>query len=130
MKVAIPLLNKDELAIDFSHSEFIGIYDSDKNVIDILDNQSLEKKLKIMELFRNLSSVGLVYSISPFYSYLTLRVLKEIKIIPFKAKGISLKENINFFNESRLLQYKVDESLLYGECARDCTGCDTSCSDN
>jgi predicted Fe-Mo cluster-binding NifX family protein len=130
MKVAIPLLNKEELAIDFSHSEFIGIFDTDKNAVELLKNQTLDLKLKTMELLKNLSPVGLAYTISPFYSYMTLRILKEIKIKTLKAKGTNLKDNIKSFKESQLHPFQVDESLLYGDCYRDCSGCGTSCSDN
>jgi predicted Fe-Mo cluster-binding NifX family protein len=130
MKIALPLLNEKELAIDFTHSNFIGIYDVNNNELQILNNQSLEKKLKAMELFKNMINDGLAFTISPFYSYMSLRVFKEIRIKTLKAQGISLNDNIRSFKESMLLPFNIDESLLYGECAKDCTGCATDCSNN
>jgi predicted Fe-Mo cluster-binding NifX family protein len=127
MKIALPLLNEKELAIDFTHSNFIGIYDVNNNELQILNNQSLEKKLKAMELFKNMINDGLAFTISPFYSYMSLRVFKEIRIQTLKAQGISLNENIRSFRESKLLPFNIDESLLYGECAKDCTSCATDC---
>ena len=130
MKIAFPLLNKTDLAIDFSHSNYIGIHDLSKKSTDIIDVQSHDKRLEIMDSFRKLNSDGLIYVVSPFYSYMTLRIFKEIQIKTLKAKGIKMCENIKSFEESKLKLYEVNESLLFGPCAMDCMSCDPDCTDN
>jgi predicted Fe-Mo cluster-binding NifX family protein len=130
MKIAFPLLNENVLAIDFSHSNYIGIYDVGKDWTDIINIQAQDKKLEMMESFKSMNSQGLTHVISPFYSYMTLRIFKEIQIKPLKAKGTSLHENIKSFQDCRLLPFEVNESLLFGECARDCLSCAPDCTDN
>jgi predicted Fe-Mo cluster-binding NifX family protein len=130
MKIAFPLFNKDVLAIDFNHSNFIGIYDAINNQTKIINIQSAEKKTETIDAFKLLNSEGLTHVASISFSYLALRIFKEQNIKPLKAKGMSLVENIKLFNETRLLHFEVTESLLYGECAKDCLGCGSDCSDN
>jgi hypothetical protein len=130
MKIAMPLLNEKELAVDFTHSNFIGIYDVMENELKMFSNDSLESKLKAMDFIKNMVTEGLMYTISPFYSYMTLKIFKEIKIEALKSRGINLNENIASFKERALCPFNFEESLLYGECARDCLGCGTGCSTN
>jgi predicted Fe-Mo cluster-binding NifX family protein len=130
MKIAFPLFNEDVLAIDFNHSNFIGIYDGASDKTDIINIQPLDKKSGQMNAFKLLHAEGLTHVASISFSYLALRIFKEQNIKPMKAKGMSLVENIKLFNEARLLPFDVTESLLYGECAKDCLGCGSDCSDN
>jgi predicted Fe-Mo cluster-binding NifX family protein len=123
MKIAMPLLNETELAVDFTHSNYIGIYDVKENELKIISNESLESKLKAMDILKAMVSEGLMYVISPFYSYMSLRIFKENNIKALKSKGIKLEANINSFKDSLLNPFDYEESLLIGECARDCLGC-------
>jgi len=124
MKIAFPLLNKKVLAVDFSHSNYLGIFDTSKNETDIINIKSMDKKLKMMDSIRSMNSEDLTHVISPYYSYITLRIFKDIQIKPLKAKGINLDENIRLFKDCKLIPFEVNESLLCGECAGDCLGCD------
>lgn len=130
MKIAMPLINESKLAVDFTHSNFIGIYDVTEGELKMFSNDSLESKLKAMDFIKNMVTDGLVYTISPFYSYMTLKIFKENNIKALKSKGNDLNENIKSFKNSALCPFLLEESLLYGECAKDCTGCGITCSDN
>jgi predicted Fe-Mo cluster-binding NifX family protein len=123
MKIAMPLLNEKELAVDFTHSNFIGIYDVKENEIKFISNNTLESKLKAMDILKDMVAEGLMYAISPFYSYMSLRIFKENNIKTLKSRGIKIDDNILSFKESSLFPFHFEESLLTGECARDCLGC-------
>ena len=130
MKIAFPLTNKNELAMDFAHAHFIGIYDDVDSSTELIPLSSIEKELGIVYFFDAIISHGLNYVASPYYSYMALRVFKENNIETYKAKGINLSENIGYFNTKGLKQFDVYESLLVGECAKSCSSCGPSCSNN
>lgn len=123
MKVGFPLLNENELANDFAHSKYIGIYDistHDKKIYPV-DNTHNNEKLIYESLFGN----GLQMVVSPFYSFMSLRVFKENSIQTYKAKARWVDENINLFQAGVMKPFDIYESLLTGECAKDCLGCST-----
>ncbi len=130
MKIAFPLLNEKELAIDFVHSDYIGIYDDVEGRIELISISGIEKKVGITLFFDTMTGQGLKSVVSPYYSYMTLRVFKENKIETLKAISSNLDENIRFFKDRSLKPFSTYESLLIGECAKDCSGCGTSCSEN
>ena len=51
MKIAFPLLNEKELAIDFVHSRYIGIYDDMDSKTNLIPLSGLEKNLGITLFF-------------------------------------------------------------------------------
>lgn len=123
MKLGFPLKNETELAHDFSQSKILGIFDlntGNKEFLRIKDNLTSEKEV-FDSLFRN----ELTQVISPFYTFMSLRVFKENKIVTFKAKGNSLDDNILLFQSGKMKPFDIYESLLTGECAKDCLGCST-----
>jgi predicted Fe-Mo cluster-binding NifX family protein len=130
MKIAFPLLNEVELAEDFAHSHYVGIYDDVKNHIDLISLSEIEKHLTIQTFFDALSALGLIKVVSPFYSYMSLRVFRENKIETLKAMGTKLDENIQLLHDMELKAYNVSDSLLFGECFNDCNSCSPSCSSN
>jgi len=130
MKIAFPLLNEVELAEDFAHSCYVGIYDDVKNHIDLIALSEIEKNLTINTFFDALSALGLIKVVSPFYSYMSLRVFKENKIEALKAFGTKLEDNIRLLHNMELQPYNVTDSLLFGECFKDCSSCGPSCSSN
>lgn len=130
MKIAFPLLNEKELSTDFAHSKYIGIYDDGEGKTELVSLSDLVKDAGAVMIFESLAAQGLQLVASPFYSYLSLRVFKENNIITLKAVGKSLEENIRQFKASELRPFDVQESLLVGDCAKDCTSCGTSCSEN
>ena len=90
MKIAFPLLNKNELAIDFAHSNFIGVYDDTEVDVKLIPLNGIEQELGIINFFDLMVSSGLNSVASPYYSYMALRVFKENKIETYKAKGTDL----------------------------------------
>ena len=130
MKIAFPLLNKDELAIDFAHSKLIGVYDDTQRDIKLIPLSGNEQAVGQINLFDLMVSSGLTSVASPYYSNMALRVFKENNIETYKAKGTDLAQNIQFFKTEELKPFDVYESLLVGECAKSCSSCGTSCSEN
>ncbi len=126
MKIAFPLLTETELAEDFAHSTYLGIYDDSANKTELImlagasDNSN--------QLFSTMKSAGLQSVASMFYSYMSLRVLKENNILPLKATSLCLEENIRQWKTRLLEPFNVYEALLTGPCAKDCGTCGTSCS--
>ncbi|HEY4789089.1 MAG TPA: hypothetical protein VIH57_23735 [Bacteroidales bacterium] len=130
MKIAFPLLNEKELAVDFAHSHYIGIYDETTGATDLIPVSGIRKTVGSTLFLDGVSCQGLNFVASPFFSYMILRVFKENEIETLKAKGTSLDDNIRYFKNRTLKPFNVYESLLIGDCVRDCTGCGSSCSEN
>jgi predicted Fe-Mo cluster-binding NifX family protein len=130
MKIAFPLVNERELAVDFMHSRYIGIYDDVNGKTEFIPVDGIEKHIGVALFFDALTSQGLKSVISPFYSYMSLRVFKENEIETLKAIGNNLEENIGHFKESSLKPFDVYESLINKDCVSDCSGCGSKCSEN
>jgi predicted Fe-Mo cluster-binding NifX family protein len=130
MKIAFPLLNEKELAIDFVHSSYIGIYDDTDSKTNLIPLSGLEKNLGITLFFDAITNQGLKSVASPYYSFMSLRVFKENNIETLKAISTNLDENIRHFKSMSLKPFDTYESMLGGECAKDCKSCGTSCSGN
>jgi hypothetical protein len=127
MKVAFPLINEKELAVDFVHSHFVGIFDDVKNRTDLLPIAGIEKNVGITVFFDAMTSQGLKFVVSPHFSFMSLRVFKENNIEPYKAEGVSLQDNIDLFKTAALKPFDIRESYLGGECARECGSCGSTC---
>ena len=128
MKIAFPLLNKTELADDFAHANFIAIYESKTDKLEIVPLSGLEKGVGASTFFGNLIGRGLNSVACSFYSYMTLRVFKENNVETLKSISTELIENINAYNINSLPQFDVYEALLTGPCASDCGSCGTTCT--
>jgi predicted Fe-Mo cluster-binding NifX family protein len=128
MKIAFPLLNENKLAIDFAHASYIGIYDDKENTTELIPLLEMTLKSGFSVFFDALISQGLTSVISPYYSYMSLRIFKENEIETLKAMDRSLEENIRHFNEKTLKPFSIYESLQPGDCVSNCSSCGTSCS--
>ena len=126
MKIAFPLLNEKELAIDFVHSHYIGIYDDVEAKTELIPVSDIKNTL----FFDAMNSVGLRYVASPYYSYMTLRVFRENEISTLKAVSKNLEENIQHYNNQSLKPFDVYESFKVDECSKSCMSCGSSCSEN
>lgn len=122
MKIGFPLLNSKELAPDFAHCNHIAIYNSLNDKINIisLNHSDLAEQNSFQVLVKN----GLRAVVSPFYSFMSLRVFKENKITTYKAKGKLIDKNIEFYKTDKLKAFDIYDALLTGECAKDCLSCD------
>lgn len=128
MKIAFPLANERELSVDFMHSRFIGIYDDASEKTDLIPVHGIKQNVGVTLFFDALLSQGLKFVVSPFYSYMTLRVFKENGIGTLKAVSTDLVENINYYKNSSLKPFDVYDSFHIRDCVRDCSGCGSSCS--
>lgn len=126
MKIAFPLLNEKELAEDFAHANYLGIFDdcAGKTEMILLAGASDNSN----QIFSTMLSSGIRAVASIFYSYMALRVLKENSIETLKAVSMDLEENLSDWKNSLLKPFDVYEALLTGPCAHDCSACGTSCS--
>lgn len=123
MKLGFPLINETELAHDFAHSHYIGIVDISTGVKKFLPigNDLTSEKGIFDSLFQN----ELNHVVSPFYTFTSLRIFKENKIVTYKARGKYLEDNILLYKSGQMKPFDIYESLLTGECAKDCLGCST-----
>ena len=122
MKVGFPLKNEHELANDFAHSSFIGVYDEysgNRELYAIADNSVFNQQ----NAFELMLKHGLAKVASPFFSFMSLRVFKENHIVTYKAKSLRLDENILLFQTGKMIPFDIYESLLTGDCAKDCASC-------
>lgn len=130
MKIAFPLKNEKELAKDFAHAYHIGIYDDEDDQTEVITISEIENVSTVTVFFDLLIALGLKSIISPYYSYMSLRVFKENQIDTMKAIGVNLNYNIELHKENRLTHFNVYESLISDDCLSDCGSCGTSCSSN
>jgi predicted Fe-Mo cluster-binding NifX family protein len=123
MKVGFPLKNEKELAKDFAHSQLIGVYDEYTGTSSFYPiNESTVSNQQY--IFEQMLNHGLAKVASPFYSFMSLRVFKENNIVTYKAKGYTLDDNILLFQTGKMTPFDIYESLLTGDCAKDCKSCD------
>ena len=130
MKIAFPLSTETELAIDFAHSHFIAIFDENESVTQLIPVSGIEKNSGTGILFNILSSEGIVYVVSPYFSYMALRVFKENNIETLKANGTNLNQNIQYFADKELKPFEVYDTLYTSGCAKSCNSCDSDCGPN
>jgi len=130
MKIAFPLLNEKELAIDFVHSHYIGIYDDVEGKTELISLSETEKRVGNTLFFDTMINHDLKSVASPYYSYMTLRVFRENEIETLKAVSSNLDENIRYFRENSLKPFDIYESFPMNECSKSCSSCGTSCSEN
>jgi predicted Fe-Mo cluster-binding NifX family protein len=120
MKLAFPLKNEEDLANDFANARFIGVYDAQRMKMEIFTLADIENQMGLSSFFKVMTSQGLSATVSPFYSYLSLSVFKELNIETYKANSYHLKENIAVFHAGKLEPFDVHESLLTGMCIQKC----------
>lgn len=122
MKIGFPLVNENELAHDFAHSNFLGLYDErtgEKDFFPIVGFTDPKENY----FFDFMVKQGLTKVASPFYSFMSLRVFKENNIETYKAKGDTIDDNIQLFVNGKMKPFDIYEALLTGDCAKDCASC-------
>lgn len=130
MKVAFPLINERELALDFSKSTIIGIFDEENERLEFIQLES-EFQNKGGSVLMDLQQVkDLTTIVSPSLSFMALRVFKEHQFETFKADGTSLLENIILFKERTLKPFMSAGSFLEAMCGGGCSSCASSESCN
>lgn len=125
MKVAFPLSNENELAIDFANSLYIGFYDESVKQVEMISMQDMKKILVGMNFHEYLISKGLSAIISPQFNFLTLRILKENQVQAFQAVSRNVDENIQALSSSGLSNY---EPVFSSSCSSSCGTCSSTCS--
>lgn len=120
MKVAFPLRNKRELAIDFVRCDAIGVYDDLSKKIEYLPRSSSNTSNDLCEQIK-LSGVDCV--VSPSFSCNALRLFKESNIKAYKAQGEALEGNISRFFSRMLRVFDIFDTIYIDECPSNCSGC-------
>jgi len=123
MKIAFPLLNEKELALDFSKSKYVGIYDDTISRLDIVSicDDNIERDLSI--LFKTLLQHDLKFVISPFCSFMSLRILKENNLEACQAVGSSIQENIHLLKNNKLEPFMSTDVNGSTNCAIEYSSC-------
>ena len=122
MKVAFPLRNKRELAIDFVRCDTIGIYDISSEHIEYLPPSDSEE-FSSDRLFEQLQLIGVECVVSPYFSCTLLQTLKSGNIKTYKARSEKLEDNLKWMCMSILCLFSAYDTLLCDECPKDCHGC-------
>lgn len=118
----------DELANDFVQATYLGIYDLENNRMEFLSTQGIEHQFGMLSFFQAMVDAGLSSVISPFYSFMAIRVFKEYHIQTYKASGYDLQKNIRLFKACLLKPFDHIDSFQNHQCASQCTGCNSVCN--
>jgi len=125
MKIAFPLLNDSELAVTFSKSKYIGIYDDSVCSMSFIpvneDNQNVDFK----SLFQMMLNYDLHCIVSPFFTFMSLRVFREHNIETLKAEGTNIEENILFLRKNILKPFVSFDAFKSSGCNSSCSSCET-----
>ena len=127
MKVAFPLLNEKEIATDFSKSNYVGIYDDEKQSLDLIAMYDETKESDITKLFQTLLNHKLKYVISPMCSFMSLRIFKEHDLEALQAIGTNIKENIILLKQEMLEPFTAIDVYASKQCGSVCSSCEISC---
>ena len=127
MKVAFPLLNEDEIAADFSKSNYVGIYDDEKQSLDLIAMYDDSKESDITKLFQTLLNHKLKYIVSPVCSFMSLRIFKEHELEALQAIGTNIRENIILLKQEMLEPFSSVDVYTSKQCGAVCSSCQTSC---
>lgn len=128
MKIAFPLASESELAIDFARSNFVGIYDVNDGNLDFISLASQSFTSIPSFIFETMKQLETKWVVSPFFSFMALRVFKENNFNTLKATGTNLLENINYFKTGMLEPFcSVDVFLAMQNCKDGCSSCASPC---
>jgi len=122
MKVAFPLRNRRELAIDFVHCDTIGLYDVSAGHVECLPPISNEG-LSPGTLFEQLKQVGIDCVVSPYFSCDLLQAFRSVNIKAYKARSEKAEDNLKCLCMNLMCLFNFYDTLLCGECPKGCTGC-------
>ena len=127
MKIALPLIDEHELALDFSKSKSVGIYDDETDILDIISIMDNSKESDLGILFRTLIQYNLKYIVSPFCSFLTLKVFRDNNLEALQAIGTNLNQNIELLKKNELKPFISSEIYSSKKCGSSCSSCEISC---
>jgi predicted Fe-Mo cluster-binding NifX family protein len=122
MKIAFPLRNKTELAIDFIRCQTIGIYDEISQSLEYVsfnDNSNLSSS-QFLDRFK---SKGVDCVISPDFTCHELRSFRENNIKTYKASSMRIEGNVSRLISSTLYLFNRHDKYHVDVCYSDCTGC-------
>lgn len=117
MKVAFPLKNQRELAIDFGRCDSIGVFDNASNKLELLPYNASN------ELFDQISTKGVDCVVGPYFSCVSLQSFKANNIKVYKACSQCVEDNIKGLYSKVLKLFDIYDTVLVGECPKDCQGC-------
>jgi predicted Fe-Mo cluster-binding NifX family protein len=122
MKVAFPLRNKTELAIDFIRCQAIGIYDELSEKVEYITIQD-KSSISTMQFLENFRTQGVDCVISPDFSCQELRSFRASNIKTYKASDEAIEVNIKRLFSKALSLFNRFDRYHVDECSSDCNGC-------
>jgi len=122
MKIAFPLRNKTELAIDFIRCQTIGIYDEISQSLEYVSFND-HSNLSSSQFLDNFKSKGVDCVISPDFTCNELRSFRENNIKTYKASSEKIEGNISRLISSTLYLFSRNDKYHVDVCSADCTGC-------
>jgi len=122
MKVAFPLRNKTELAIDFVRCHAIGIYDEISQKVEYISFHD-SSNMSSMQVLDNFISKNVDCVISPDFTCNELRSFRASNIKTYKASGEELDGNIVRLFSKALSLFNRHDRYHVDECRPDCPGC-------
>jgi len=123
MKIAFPLRNKTELAIDFIRCQTIGIYDEISQSLEYVSFND-HSNLSSSQFLDNFKSKGVDCVISPDFTCNELRSFRENNIKTYKASSQRVEGNINRLNSCVLRLFGRYDKYHIDNCHTNCLGCD------
>jgi predicted Fe-Mo cluster-binding NifX family protein len=129
MKVAFPMKNETELAADFVHSKYIGIYDGNADKMNFMPMSEMTKNVGAAMFFDAMMAQGLTSVVSPNFSFMAFRVFRDYNIATYKASGWSVEENIQNLKANTLQPFHSLETDVKS-CSSSCSSCSSTCSGN
>ena len=128
MKIAFPLISEIELADDFTNSSFVGVYDVDDDKLNLISLSSQTPSSSSGFIFETLKHLEAKSVVSPFYSFMALRVFKENNFNTLKAINTNLEDNIIHFKSGGLQPFNaVDAFFANQNCKNGCLSCESQC---
>ena len=127
MKIAFPLLTQSEMAIDFSRSKYVGIYDDELKSFEMISLLEKDQNFDFSSFFQSLLQQNLSCVISPFFTFMSLRVFRENNLETLKAEGLNVEANIDLFQQKELKPFVSFDAFKASGCSSSCISCETSC---
>jgi len=124
MKIAFPLRNKTELAIDFIRCQTVGIYDELSQSIEYVSFNSNET-LNSNQFLDSFKTKGVDCVISPDFTCHELRSFRENNIKTYKASSEKVENNISRLISRTLYLFNRHDKYHVDVCYSDCAGCGT-----
>ncbi|MEL7585191.1 MAG: hypothetical protein AAGU19_00665 [Prolixibacteraceae bacterium] len=113
MKIGIPIMEStgatnEIIALGFNQTPLLGIYDTDSNTLETIN---IEKENYFGGFTDFLKDRDIKTVISVSYSPVVLKLFRAMNIMPYKASGTDIYENMASLKEGALSVYTFADAL-------------------